>query len=143
MYAEFAPNGAKTATLYYKVKTSDTNSSGAFGTWTGSWEQTDFEVSVGANGQCKATYNIPSNVGPTVKAMVFYPDASSVKIDKVVLHYGNVTPGTTTAKPSSGGKYTKDINKAIVYDELPAGDKMLGWKWSDLGRSGRRKGHQG
>ena len=133
MYAEFAPNGAKTATLYYKVKTSDTNSSGAFGTWTGSWEQTDFEVSVGANGQCKATYNIPSNVGPTVKAMVFYPDASSVKIDKVVLHYGNVTPGTTTAQPSSSGKYTKDINKAIVYDELPAGDKMLGWKWSDLG----------
>lgn len=133
MYAEFAPNGAKTATLYYKVKTSDTNSSGAFGTWTGSWEQTDFEVSVGANGQCKATYNIPSNVGQTVKAMVFYPDASSVKIDKVVLHYGNVTPGTTTAKPSSGGKYTKDINKAIVYDELPASDKMLGWKWSDLG----------
>ncbi len=133
MYAEFAPNGAKTATLYYKVKTSDTNSSGAFGTWTGSWVQEDFEVTVGANGQCKATYNIPSNVGQTVKAMVFYPDASSVKIDKVVLHYGNVTPGTTTAKPSSGGKYTKDINKAIVYDELPASDKMLGWKWSDLG----------
>ena len=133
MYAEFAPNGAKSATLYYTISTKDTNSSGAFGTWTGSWEQTDFEVSVGANGQCKATYNIPSNVGQTVKAMVFYPDASSVKIDKVVLHYGNVTPGTTTAKPSSGGKYTKDINKAIVYDELPAGDKMLGWKWSDLG----------
>ena len=133
MYAEFAPNGAKTATLYYTISTKDTNSSGAFGTWTGSWEQTDFEVSVGANGQCKATYNIPSNVGQTVKAMVFYPDASSVKIDKVVLHYGNVTPGTTTAQPSSGGKYTKDINQAIVYDELPAGDKMLGWKWSDLG----------
>ena len=133
LYAEFAPNGAKSATLYYTISTKDTNSSGAFGTWTGSWEQTDFEVSVGANGQCKATYNIPSNVGQTVKAMVFYPDASSVKIDKVVLHYGNVTPGTTTAKPSSGGKYTKDINKAIVYDELPAGDKMLGWKWSDLG----------
>ena len=133
MYAEFAPNGAKSATLYYTISTKDTNSSGAFGTWTGSWEQTDFEVSVGANGQCKATYNIPSNVGQTVKAMVFYPDASSVKIDKVVLHYGNVTPGTTTAKPSSGGKYTKDINKAIVYDELPASDKMLGWKWSDLG----------
>ena len=133
LYAEFAPNGAKTATLYYTISTKDTNSSGAFGTWTGSWEQTDFDVTVGANGQCKATYNIPSNVGQTVKAMVFYPDASSVKIDKVVLHYGNVTPGTTTAKPSSGGKYTKDINKAIVYDELPASDKMLGWKWSDLG----------
>ena len=133
LYAEFAPNGAKSATLYYTISTKDTNSSGAFGTWAGSWEQTDFEVNVGSNGQCTADYVIPSNVGPTVKAMVFYPDASSVKIDKVVLHYGNVTPGTTTAKPSSGGKYTKDINKAIVYDELPASDKMLGWKWSDLG----------
>ena len=133
LYAEFAPNGAKSATLYYTISTKDTNSSVAFGTWTGSWEQTDFEVNVGSNGQCTADYVIPSNVGPTVKAMVFYPDASSVKIDKVVLHYGNVTPGTTTAKPSSGGKYTKDINKAIVYDELPASDKMLGWKWSDLG----------
>ena len=133
LYAEFAPNGAKSATLYYTISTKDTNSSGAFGTWTGSWEQTDFEVSVGANGQCKATYNIPSNVGQTVKAMVFYPDASSVKIDKVVLHYGNVTPGTTTAQPSSSGKYTKDLNQAIVYEDLPASDKMLGWKWSDLG----------
>ena len=133
LYAEFAPNGAKSATLYYTISTKDTNSSGAFGTWAGSWEQTDFEVNVGSNGQCTADYVIPSNVGPTVKAMVFYPDASSVKIDKVVLHYGNVTPGTTTAKPSSGGKYTKDINKAIVYEDLPASDKMLGWKWSDLG----------
>ena len=133
LYAEFAPNGAKSATLYYTISTKDTNSSGAFGTWTGSWEQTDFEVNVGSNGQCTADYVIPSNVGQTVKAMVFYPDASSVKIDKVVLHYGNVTPGTTTAQPSSGGKYTKDLNQAIVYEDLPAGDKMLGWKWSDLG----------
>ena len=133
MYAEFAPNGAKSATLYYTISTKDTNSSGAFGTWTGSWEQTDFDVTVGSNGQCTADYVIPSNVGQTVKAMVFYPDASSVKIDKVVLHYGNVTPGTTTAQPSSSGKYTKDLNQAIVYEDLPAGDKMLGWKWSDLG----------
>ncbi|MFR9194428.1 MAG: hypothetical protein ACLVK8_03565, partial [Ruminococcus sp.] len=73
LYAEFAPNGAKTATLYYTISTKDTNSSGAFGTWTGTWEQEDFEVTVGANGQCKVTYNIPSNVGQTVKAMVFYP----------------------------------------------------------------------
>ena len=134
LYAEFAPNGAKSATLYYTISTKDTNSSGAFGTWTGTWEQTDFDVTVGANGQCTADYVIPSNVGQTVKAMVFYPDASSVKIDKVVLHYGNtVTTGTTKAQPSSGGKYTKDVNQSVVYDELPAGDKMLGWKWSDLG----------
>ena len=134
LYADFAPNGAKSATLYYTISTKDTNSSGAFGTWTGTWEQTDFDVTVGANGQCTADYVIPSNVGQTVKAMVFYPDASSVKIDKVVLHYGNtVTTGTTKAQPSSGGKYTKDVNQSVVYDELPAGDKMLGWKWSDLG----------
>ena len=134
LYAEFAPNGAKSATLYYTISTKDTNSSGAFGTWTGTWEQTDFDVTVGANGQCTADYVIPSNVGQTVKAMVFYPDASSVKIDKVVLHYGNtVTTGTTKAQPSSGGKYTKDVNQSVVYDELPAGDKMLGWKWADLG----------
>ena len=134
LYAEFAPNGAKSATLYYTISTKDTNSSGAFGTWTGTWEQTDFDVTVGANGQCTADYVIPSNVGQTVKAMVFYPDASSVKIDKVVLHYGNtITTGTTKAQPSSGGKYTKDVNQSVVYDELPAGDKMLGWKWSDLG----------
>ena len=134
LYAEFAPNGAKSATLYYTISTKDTNSSGAFGTWTGTWEQTDFDVTVGANGQCTADYVIPSNVGQTVKAMIFYPDASSVKIDKVVLHYGDtVTTGTTKAQPSSGGKYTKDVNQSVVYDELPAGDKMLGWKWSDLG----------
>ena len=134
LYAEFAPNGAKSATLYYTISTKDTNSSGAFGTWTGTWEQTDFDVTVGANGQCTADYVIPSNVGQTVKAMVFYPDASSVKIDKVVLHYGDtVTTGTTKAQPSSGGKYTKDVNQPVVYDELPAGDKMLGWKWADLG----------
>ena len=134
LYAEFAPNGAKSATLYYTISTKDTNSSGAFGTWTGTWEQTDFDVTVGANGQCTADYVIPSNVGQTVKAMVFYPDASSVKIDKVVLHYGDtVTTSTTKAQPSSGGKYTKDVNQSVVYDELPAGDKMLGWKWADLG----------
>ena len=134
MYAEFAPNGAKTATLYYTLSTKDTSSSGAFGTWTGSWEQTDFEVAVGANGQCTADYVIPSNVGQTVKAMIFYPDASSVKIDKVVLHYGNtITPGTTAPQPSSSGKYTANVNQSVDYSKLPADDKMIGWEWSQFG----------
>ena len=134
MYAEFAPNGAKTATLYYTISTKDTSSSGAFGTWTGSWEQTDFKVTVGANGQCTADYVIPSNVGQTVKAMIFYPDASSVKIDKVVLHYGNTTtPGTTAPQPSSGGKYTANVNQSVDYSKLPADDKMIGWEWSQFG----------
>ena len=134
LYAEFAPNGAKSATLYYTISTKDTSSSGAFGTWTGSWEQTDFEVAVGANGQCTADYVIPSNVGQTVKAMIFYPDASSVKIDKVVLHYGNTTtPGTTAPQPSSGGKYTANVNQSVDYSKLPADDKMIGWEWSQFG----------
>ena len=134
LYAEFAPNGAKSATLYYTISTKDTSSSGAFGTWTGSWEQTDFKVTVGANGQCTADYVIPSNVGQTVKAMVFYPDASSVKIDKVVLHYGNTTtPGTTAPQPSSGGKYTANVNQSVDYSKLPADDKMIGWEWSQFG----------
>ena len=134
LYAEFAPNGAKSATLYYTISTKDTSSSGAFGTWTGSWEQTDFKVAVGANGQCTADYVIPSNVGQTVKAMIFYPDASSVKIDKVVLHYGNTTtPGTTAPQPSSGGKYTANVNQSVDYSKLPADDKMIGWEWSQFG----------
>ena len=134
LYAEFAPNGAKSATLYYTISTKDTSSSGAFGTWTGSWEQTDFEAAVGANGQCTADYVIPSNVGQTVKAMIFYPDASSVKIDKVVLHYGNTTtPGTTAPQPSSGGKYTANVNQSVDYSKLPADDKMIGWEWSQFG----------
>ena len=122
MYAEFAPNGAKTATLYYKVKTSDTNSSGAFGTWTGSWVQEDFEVTVGANGQCKATYNIPSNVGQTVKAMVFYPDASSVKIDKVVLDEGsssNPTTNATTTKHNPTTTATTSQAPPTAHTRLP------------------------
>ncbi|MCR5599512.1 MAG: glycoside hydrolase family 9 protein, partial [Ruminococcus sp.] len=42
-YAEFAPQGAKSATLYLKVNSNDTEVSGAFGTWTGKWEQEDFK----------------------------------------------------------------------------------------------------
>ncbi len=115
-YAEFAPGDAKTATLYYTVNSTDTESSGAFGTWTGKWEQEDFKVNV-KNGKVEVTYEIPSNVGSTVKAMVFWPHGNAVTIDKVVLSSGS-TPSvnttttkktttrttTTTAKtPSSGG----------------------------------------
>ena len=66
--------------------------------------------------------------------MIFYPDASSVKIDKVVLHYGNTTtPGTTAPQPSSGGKYTANVNQSVDYSKLPADDKMIGWEWSQFG----------
>ena len=120
-YAEFAPNGAKSATLYFKVKSSDTEASGAFGTWTGTWDQEDFKVSVPANGECTADYTIPSNVGQTVKAMIFYPDASKVEITKVVLHYGSSTVVTTTTTGGNSGS-DKDANITTGTQTGEAGD---------------------
>ncbi len=149
-YAEFSPNGAKSATLYYKVNSNDMNTSGAFGTWTGSaWEQVDFEdVSVPADKIVAVDYTIPSNVGSTVKAMVFWPHGDSVTIEKVVLHKdggsssqgnqttsangnGNQSSATTPVSPSSGG-YELKLNQSVDYSALPEDDKMIGWKWSDF-----------
>lgn len=113
-YAEFSPNGAKSATLYIKVNSSDTNVSGAFGTWTGSaWEQKDFEnVSVPSSKVVEVEYTIPSNVGSTVKAMVFWPHGDNVTIEKVVLHKdgSSVTPPATTAAPSTSNVSYGDVN---------------------------------
>ena len=120
-YAEFDPNGAKSATLYYTVTSKDTESSGAFGTYNGDWFQEEFKASVGANGACTADYTIPSNVGKTVKAMIFYPDASSVKIDKVVLHYDSAvtTSATTTSVTTTteAAKYTKVLTPKAEEDK--------------------------
>ena len=120
-YAEFDPNGAKSATLYYTITSKDTESSGAFGTYNGDWLQEEFKASVGANGACTADYTIPSNVGKTVKAMIFYPDASSVKIDKVVLHYDSAvtTSATTTSVTTTteAAKYTKVLTPKAEEDK--------------------------
>ena len=40
---------------------------------------------------------------------------------------------TTTAAAQSGGYYSKKVNQDVVYKELPAADKMLGWSYEDLG----------
>lgn len=101
-YAEFNAKGYKTATLYYTVNTNDMQSSGGFGTWTGEWEQVDFEVDV-KNGKVEVTYDIPSNVGATVKAMIWWPHDKGVTIEKVVLSGGsssNTTKPTTTKSTS-------------------------------------------
>ncbi|MDE5765216.1 MAG: glycoside hydrolase family 9 protein [Ruminococcus sp.] len=101
-YAEFSPQGAKSATLYYKVNSSDNNTSGAFGTWTGKWEQTDFEnISVPSDKVVAVDYTIPSNVGATVKAMVFWPHGNDVTIEKVVLHMGDSSTPVVTAPPAT------------------------------------------
>ncbi len=99
-YAEFKPQGAKSATLYYKVNSNDMNTSGAFGTWTGKWEQTDFEnVSVPSDKIVAVDYTIPSNVGQTVKAMVFWPHGDAVTIEKVVLHMNGSSNPVVTQPP--------------------------------------------
>ena len=86
-YAEFKPQGAKSATLYFKLNSSDTQASGGFGTWNGEWIQEDFEnVKADGNKEVVVDYTIPSNVGATVKAMIWWPHDKGVTIEKVVLH---------------------------------------------------------
>lgn len=98
-FAEFAPQGAKSATLYYKINSNDMNTSGAFGTWNGEWMQEDFtNIKVPADKIVAVDYVIPANVGQTVKAMVFWPHGDAVTIEKVVLHKDASTPTTTTTK---------------------------------------------
>jgi hypothetical protein len=155
-YAEFAPQGAKKATLYFKINTSDTQASGGFGTWTGKWEQVDFEnVKADANKEVVVDYDIPSNVGSTVKAMIWWPQAEGVTIEKVVLDGGgssSVTPSqpavttttpapynppattTTAPKPSTtggNGVYKVELNKSLKFDDA-ADDKMIGFDWADF-----------
>lgn len=149
-YAEFSPQGAKSATLYLKVNTNDTEVSGGFGTWTGKWEQEEFQgVKVGSDKTVAIDYTIPSNVGSTVKAMVWWPHGDGVTIQKVVLHTGNsssnvtttrtnprVTTTTTKSQPSSNnGEYTLNVNKKITYSNLGENDRMIGFAYEDFGIS--------
>ncbi|WP_024861368.1 glycoside hydrolase family 9 protein [Ruminococcus flavefaciens] len=98
-YAEFAPDGAKSCTLYLKVNSSDTEVSGAFGTWTGEWEQEDFKgVKVGSDKTVAIDYTFPSKVGSTIKAMVFWPHGDDVTIEKVVLHTSGSSSNVTTTR---------------------------------------------
>lgn len=110
-YAEFKPQGAKSATLYFKINTNDTQASGGFGTWNGSWVQEDFEnVKADANKEVVVDYTIPSDVGATVKAMIWWPHGDGVTIEKVVLHKdGSSTPVVTqapTAAPTTAAPTT-------------------------------------
>ena len=101
-FAEFKPQGAKSVTLYLKVNSNDTEVSGAFGTWTGKWEQEDFKgVKVGSDKTVAIDYTIPSNVGQTVKAMVFWPHGDDVTIEKVVLHTSGSGSNATTTKTTT------------------------------------------
>ncbi|MBR4626849.1 MAG: glycoside hydrolase family 9 protein [Ruminococcus sp.] len=95
-FVEFKPNGAKSATLYVKINSSDTEISGEFGTWTGEWLEDKFEaVKAGSDKVATVDYTIPSNVGSTVKAIVWWPHGDAATIEKIVLH-GTSSGGTTT-----------------------------------------------
>jgi len=104
--AEFAHNGAKSVTLYLKVNSNDTEVSGGFGTWNGEWLQEEFSgVKVNSDKTVAIDYNIPSNAGSTIKAMVWWPHDDGVTIEKVVLHKSasssSGTNKTTTTKPTT------------------------------------------
>ena len=145
-FAEFKPQGAKSCTLYYKVNSNDMNTSGAFGTWTGKWEQKDFsDISVPSDKIVSVDYTIPSNVGQTVKAMIFWPHGDDVTIQKVVLHTGSSSGGTTktttsrtttsnrtTVTTTNGGSSSggtefavKDVYRGVIGDLVKSGAKSI------------------
>ena len=45
------------------------------------------------------------------------------------------TQATTqsSSTPSGGATYSKNLNQAVDYEELPSTDRMIGWSWKDLG----------
>ncbi|MCR5600550.1 MAG: dockerin type I repeat-containing protein, partial [Ruminococcus sp.] len=99
-----------------KVNSNDTEVSGAFGTWTGKWEQEDFKgVKVGADKTVAIDYTIPSNAGATIKAMVFWPHGNGVTIQKVVLHKdGSSVETTTTKKTTTTTRTTTTTTRATT-----------------------------
>ena len=135
-YAEFRPNGAKTATAHFDVTSNDLNASVSFGTWNGEWVQADYDVVI-TNGKASVTYEIPSNVGSTVKFSVYYPGASSVGDISIVLDEsgatGNVTTTNNNNTSSSSGKYSIELNERYTYSDMGPNDKMIGWEWAKFG----------
>ena len=135
-YIEFAPGNYKTITVVYKVTSTDTESSGSFGTWTGTWDQVDFKEDV-KNGTVTVTYSVPSNVGQTVKCSVYWPGKDNVQFVSVTGSTSS-TPVVTTSTTKSGsssssGGYKKDYKQKVTYSDLPTDDKMIGFDWSDFG----------
>ncbi|WP_303804242.1 glycoside hydrolase family 9 protein [Ruminococcus flavefaciens] len=105
---EFAPQGAKSVTMYLKVNSNDTEVSGGFGTWTGEWEQEEFSgVKVNSDKTVAIDYTVPSNVGSTIKAMVWWPHDDDVTITKIVLHKGGSSSSNNTTKATTKATTTQ------------------------------------
>ncbi|MBQ6035495.1 MAG: glycoside hydrolase family 9 protein [Ruminococcus sp.] len=133
---EFAPQGAKSVTMYLKVNSNDTEVSGGFGTWTGEWEQEEFSgVKVNSDKTVAIDYTVPSNVGSTIKAMVWWPHDDDVTITKIVLHKSgsssnnNTTRATTTRATTTTTKATTTTTRATTTTTAPKQEvdaKLLG-----------------
>ena len=99
-FVEFDPMGAYKAIAYYTVKSSDKTTSGAFGTGTqeGDWLSEEYkDMTVPTDKQVVVSYDIPENVGETVKFMVYWPQYGNVTIDKIVLCFDEDPDQTTTS----------------------------------------------
>ena len=105
---EFAPQGAKSVTMYLKVNSNDTEVSGGFGTWNGEWVQEEFSgVKVGSDKTVAIDYTVPSNVGSTIKAMVWWPHDDDVTITKIVLHKVGSSSSNNTTKATTKATTTQ------------------------------------
>ncbi|WP_303789224.1 glycoside hydrolase family 9 protein [Ruminococcus flavefaciens] len=113
---EFAPQGAKSVTMYLKVNSNDTEVSGGFGTWNGEWVQEEFSgVKVGSDKTVAIDYNIPSDAGSTIKAMVWWPHDDDVTITKIVLHKdGSSSNNNTTTRATT--TTNKDVEATLLGD---------------------------
>ncbi len=85
---------------------------------------------------------IQTQYGGEVKFGVWWIDCDTFKIDSVkIITDGNgstvVTTTTTNDVPSGG--YKLDLNQKVVYADLPAEDKMIGWEWSKFGIGANEK----
>lgn len=117
--AEFDPKDADYAVIVYKVLSDDLSSSGGVGTWNGDWIQEDFDLPVGEDGLVTVTYNIPENVGDTVKAMVFYPSNTDVKFQSITLYYGSEP--STTVSTSTTKTTTTTSTTALEFKNISVG----------------------
>ncbi|MBQ8687500.1 MAG: glycoside hydrolase family 9 protein [Ruminococcus sp.] len=130
-YIEFQPAGADSATLVYQVLTSDYYTSGSFGTWNGTWLQYDFtDISVPSGGEVTVTYDIPEDVGTSVKASIYWPGADGVEFVKVILHYDGaaettVTTTTTTTTTATTATTTTATTGTEVSETYLEGDINL------------------
>ncbi len=110
-YVDVTPGDAVSMTLYFTVTSSDTSASGGFGYWNGTWNQTDFNVSVPSDKVVSVDYTFEST--ESVKAMIFWPGTSGVDASSIyyVLHYadssssgsGSGTTGSGSTSGSSSG----------------------------------------